>query len=94
MLEPFGRDTRVQQAGAWDGRHKAALILDVLQGRLTFSRACERFGLSPEEFARWRRDFLEGGIRALDPLTTPPHHLREGRLNGLYARARAAKSKN
>jgi eukaryotic-like serine/threonine-protein kinase len=94
LLEPFGRDTRVQQAGAWDGRHKAALVLDVLQGRLTFSRACERFGLTPEEFARWRRDFLEGAIRALDPLTTPPHHLSEGRINGLYAKVRAPKSKN
>src|SRR5262249_39044534 len=71
LLEPFGRDTHVRGPSEWDGRHKAALVLDVLQGRLNVTRACERFGLPPEEFALWRREFLDGAIRALDQLPPP-----------------------
>ncbi|HLN33544.1 MAG TPA: protein kinase [Gemmataceae bacterium] len=67
LLDPYARDTRKQDPKQWDGRHKAALILEVLRGRCSVAEACERNGLEVAEFEKWRQCFLEGGTKALDP---------------------------
>jgi len=72
LLKPFSSDSRASDPRDWEGRHKAALVLDVLQGRWSVARLCEHFGLAMEEFAAWRRDFVEGGIRALDQSEPAP----------------------
>jgi serine/threonine protein kinase len=65
LLEPFARITGADDPYTWDGRRKATLVLDVLQGRLIPSAACTRHGLSNEEFERWQQRFLDGAAQAL-----------------------------
>jgi serine/threonine-protein kinase len=67
LLEPFARPAGEDDPGQWDGRRKAALVLEVLQGRLTAAEACTHYGLAASEFDRWRQRFLTGAEQALDP---------------------------
>jgi transposase-like protein len=53
---------------AWHAQRKAALVKEVLKGKMTAEEACERNGVVPEEFERWRQCFLEGAERALEEL--------------------------
>jgi serine/threonine-protein kinase len=67
LLEPFARKTKDTDPARWDSKRKAALVLEVLQGRLTASDACSRHALAVAEFERWRQRFLEGAEQALEP---------------------------
>jgi serine/threonine protein kinase len=66
QLEPFAPPAADRDPRLWDGRRKAALVLDVLQGRSTPADACARCGLDRAEFERWQHCFLEGAEQALD----------------------------
>jgi serine/threonine protein kinase len=66
LLAPFAGAAPDDRPGQWEGRHKAALVLEVLQGRTTAEEACQRYNLRPEEFKQWRQCFLEGATRALE----------------------------
>ena len=41
----------------WLPHHKAIVVAAVRHGLLAFSEACERYGLSPEEYLSWQRAF-------------------------------------
>ena len=41
------------QGGRWTTRRKAALVEAIANGGITLEEACERYQLSPEEFACW-----------------------------------------
>jgi len=69
LLEPFARAAADRDPRLWDGRRKAALVLDVLQGRSNPAEACTRSGVDQPEFERWQQCFLEAGEQALDPTT-------------------------
>jgi serine/threonine protein kinase len=71
LLEPFVHAAGPAAAVRWDGRRRASLVLDVLQGRLTAAEACSRNDLPAAEFERWRQRFLEGAEQALDPDASP-----------------------
>jgi serine/threonine protein kinase len=71
LMEPFARTTGPAEAAQWDGRRRAALVLEVLQGLLTPAEACTRNHLSSAEFECWRQRFLDGGEQALDPDASP-----------------------
>jgi serine/threonine protein kinase len=64
LLKPFAEG--VEDPRQWDGKRKAALVLDVLSGRLTSADACSRYGLLAEELERWRQRFLAGAEMALN----------------------------
>jgi eukaryotic-like serine/threonine-protein kinase len=67
-LEPFGRPRPPESdPHRWDGRMKAALVLDLLKGRFSAEEICRDHGLDPAELERWRRRFLEGAAHALEP---------------------------
>jgi hypothetical protein len=78
LLEPFAARPGAAEPGQWDGRRKAALVLEVLQGRLNAVEACRRHGLTAAEFENWRKRFLEGAKRALETAVpvSPPHDVR------------------
>jgi eukaryotic-like serine/threonine-protein kinase len=64
LLKPFAEGT--EDPRAWDGKRKAALVLDVLTGKLSAADACSRYGLTAEELDRWRERFLAGAEMALN----------------------------
>jgi serine/threonine-protein kinase len=70
LLEPFVA-SGAKEPKPWDARSKAALVLEVLQGKATAEQACAREGLAADEFERWRQRFLEGAERALEGSAGP-----------------------
>jgi len=67
LLEPFARPAADRDPRFWDGRRKAELVLDVLQGRGTAVEVCTRSGVDHAELERWQRCFLQAAEQALDP---------------------------
>jgi serine/threonine-protein kinase len=66
-LSPFAREcAKGIDARHWDGHRKAALVLDVLKGKIDATQACTQYSLPAEELERWKRRFLEAGAQALD----------------------------
>ncbi len=49
----------------WVIRRKAIVVAAVDGGLLTLDEACDRYGLSHEEFASWARDYHEFGLQGL-----------------------------
>ncbi|MBV8903991.1 MAG: DUF1153 domain-containing protein [Acidobacteriia bacterium] len=66
----------------WVVRRKAAVVAAVRSGAITIEEACQRYGLSEEEFLSWQRAFDAHGIPGL----------RATRLQS-YRRARAGAAK-
>jgi serine/threonine protein kinase len=67
LLEPFARRAADRDPRLWEGRRKAAIVLDVLQGRSNVSEASIRSGVEHAELERWQQRFLEAAEQALDP---------------------------
>lgn len=65
LLAPYSNKSE-PTTQTWDGRGRAAIVLEVLQGRLSPTAACARYRLSPADLDQWRRCFLEGAARALE----------------------------
>jgi len=49
----------------WVPRRKAEVVAAVNGGLLTVVEACERYSLTPEEFAGWQRAVVRSGIPGL-----------------------------
>ncbi|PWC35314.1 DUF1153 domain-containing protein [Azospirillum sp. TSO22-1] len=49
----------------WVSSRKQAVVLAVRTGTLSMTEACDRYGLSVEEFLSWDALFSRGGRRAL-----------------------------
>ncbi len=67
LLEPFQRALVPEDPTRWDGRRKAGLVLEVLQGKLSISEAAARHSLPAADLERWKQGFLDGAEQALDP---------------------------
>src|SRR5436305_6836413 len=50
---------------------KAALVIEVIAGRLSLSDAAGRAGVSAQSIANWRRQFIEAGTRGLAAPASP-----------------------
>ena len=58
----------------WTARRKSALVLDIIQGKVTVSEASRQFGLPPSEIESW----VEDGKRGLEnALRAKPEDVRE-----------------
>ena len=49
----------------WTGKRKAALVLEILQGRTTVSEASRSFDLPPSEIEEWVEEAKKGMENAL-----------------------------
>ncbi|TVQ33333.1 MAG: DUF1153 domain-containing protein [Geminicoccaceae bacterium] len=49
----------------WVASRKALVVQAVRDGRLTLDQACERYGLSGEEFLSWQRMIERHGVAGL-----------------------------
>jgi serine/threonine protein kinase len=72
LLEPFAVKTPAVLPVPADRRGRAAVVLDVLKGKLSMTEAANRCGVPVDEVERWRQRFLEGAERALDSSTSLP----------------------
>jgi serine/threonine protein kinase len=65
-LRPFVRTRMTEAPTHWDASQKASLVLLVLQGSMSSEEACQKNGIAPEEFERWRKCFVDGGRQAFE----------------------------
>ncbi len=80
--EPLTLDTLPSpDTSRWVVRRKAEVVAAVNGSLLTIDEACERYGLSLEEFASWQRAVDRSGMQGLR--TTRSQHYRD-----LYERRR------
>lgn len=49
----------------WVARRKAEVVTAVRAGLMTFDEACNRYGLTAEEFASWERAIDQHGLGGL-----------------------------
>jgi len=64
----------------WVVRRKAAVLAAVRSGAITIEEACQRYGLTEEEFLSWQRAFDAHGLPGLR--ATRLQAYRGGRLRG------------
>ena len=69
----------------WVIRRKAEVVSAVNGGLLSIDEACERYGLTAEEFASWRHAVDQSGIQGL-------RVTRIGYYRDLYRRGQALRS--
>jgi hypothetical protein len=66
MESIFGNGVALPSPGQrWTVQRKAAVVEAVRKGRLTLAEACQRYSLSPGEFAAWHRAIEEWGVPGL-----------------------------
>lgn len=66
--------TMDEEIKRWTARRKSALVLDIIQGKVTVSEASRQFGLPPSEIESW----VEDGKRGLEnALRAKPEDVRE-----------------
>ena len=64
--EPLTLDTLpAADTTRWVVRRKAEVVAAVTGGLLSDDEACERYGLTPEEFAGWQRAVDRVGMKGL-----------------------------
>jgi serine/threonine protein kinase len=72
LLEPYAHE----DPHSWDARRKAALVLEVLQGKCTPAEVRDHWGLPPDELRRWQECFLAGAEQAMAGLRKPSSGIR------------------
>jgi serine/threonine protein kinase len=85
LLEPFARKQPADDPSRWEGRRKAALVLEVLVGKLSAADACARHHVPANEFERWRQRFLRGAEQALEP-NAPEGESVQDKVRELHAK--------
>src|SRR3546814_21054849 len=58
----------------WVVRRKAEVVSAVNGGLLNVDEACERYGLTPEDFAGWQRAVQRSGMPGLRVTPIPPYN--------------------
>ena len=59
------RDLPSPKTSRWVARRKAEVVAAVNGGMLTIEEACDRYGLTLEEFASWQRAVERDGLPGL-----------------------------
>ncbi len=49
----------------WTAQRKAAIILEVLKGKISVPEVCRKYGFTQGEFRQWADEYHRGGIDAL-----------------------------
>jgi len=56
------REPEIQR---WTAKRKAAVVLEILKGKITGVEACRKYGIRQSELEGWMKRFLEGGENSL-----------------------------
>jgi transposase-like protein len=65
MPTPKPQPTEDPKIERWTAQRKAAIIVDVLKGKMSVPEACRRYGFTQSEYREWADEFMRGGIEAL-----------------------------
>ena len=60
--QPPAEEPRIER---WTAQRKAAIIVDVLKGKISVPEACRKYGFTQGEYREWADEFMRGGIEAL-----------------------------
>jgi eukaryotic-like serine/threonine-protein kinase len=66
LLEPFVRGASVEDTSTWSANRKAELVLQVLTGQMAPAELCAKHRITQVDLERWRQQFIEAGIQALE----------------------------
>lgn len=66
--------------GRWITKRKAAVIAQIVTGRLTIEEACQRYNISLDELSSWQRAFDRYGLSGLQATKE-----QKRRLKGSYS---------
>ena len=61
-LPPEEEPSDVQR---WTAKRKAAVVLSLIQGKVTLAEVARQHGLTVQELEQWRDDFIAQGTEAL-----------------------------
>ena len=82
-MGPLGRitigDLPSSSTAHWVSRRKAEVLAAIDGGLLSESEACERYRLSAEELAAWRRSISRAGIPGLRITRAQEYRNRSGK---------------
>ena len=62
---PAELDADVESPQRWTAKRKAALVIDILQGKTTAAEAARQHALTLAEIEQWKEDFITQGTEAL-----------------------------
>lgn len=74
----------------WVTRRKAEVVAGVRQGLITLPEACERYGLTVDEFMSWQKRFESHGIEGLRATRVVELRREDRRFTGEWAEKGAA----
>jgi eukaryotic-like serine/threonine-protein kinase len=66
LLQPFAKETSSLELDSWSGYRKADLVMQMFAGQATTEALCTQNRLDSVHLERWCKQFVEGGIRALE----------------------------
>jgi transposase-like protein len=49
----------------WTAQRKAAIILDVMKGKISVPEAARKYGFTQGEYRQWAEEYHRGGVEAL-----------------------------
>lgn len=62
---PAELDADAESPQRWTAKRKAALVIDILQGKTTAAEAARQHALTLAEIEQWKDDFITQGTEAL-----------------------------
>ena len=62
---PAQPEPEAEKFERWTGQRKAAIILEVLKGKISVPEACRKHGITQGEFRAWADEYHRGGVEAL-----------------------------
>ncbi len=65
MPTPKPKPAEEPKIERWTAQRKAAIIVDVLKGKISVPEACRRYGFTQGEYREWADEFMRGGVEAL-----------------------------
>lgn len=54
-----------EKFGRWTAQRKAAIILDVLKGKISVPEGARKYGFTQSEFREWTEEYHRAGVDAL-----------------------------
>ena len=63
--QPAKADPEPEKFERWTAQRKAAIILDVLKGKISVPEACRKHGFTQAEFREWADEYHRAGVDGL-----------------------------
>ena len=68
----------------WTAKRRTELVLQILRGQITASKAARHYDLKQSDIERWQKDFLNAGENALRSNPRNDLELKQKEIDELY----------